>query len=121
MLVFRPKVRVWAARVLSCAALSLSFPHLLAAQATIGTGSIVGTVSDPTSAVISDAKVTITNAAAVGDFDRQVHSLRRWLVPSNQSCPFANKRTRLVGTTISTERNRLVVEVTIALRLLPQR
>ena len=63
MLVFRPNVRVWTARILSCAALSLSFPHLLAAQATIGTGSIVGTVSDPTSAVISDAKVTITNVA----------------------------------------------------------
>jgi len=63
MLVFGPNVRVWTARILSCAALSLSFPHLLAAQATIGTGSIVGTVSDPTSAVISDAKVTITNVA----------------------------------------------------------
>jgi hypothetical protein len=63
MLVFRPNVRAWAERILSCAALSLSFSQLLAAQATIGTGSIVGTVSDPSNAVISDAKVTITNLA----------------------------------------------------------
>jgi Carboxypeptidase regulatory-like domain len=63
MLISRPYLRVWAVRVLSCAALSLSFPHLLAAQATIGTGSIVGTVSDPTSAVINGAEVTITNLA----------------------------------------------------------
>lgn len=37
------------------------FPSLLFAQTTIGTGSIVGTVSDPSNAVISGAKVTITN------------------------------------------------------------
>jgi len=63
MLVFRPYLRVWAVRVLSYAALSLSFPHLLAAQATIGTGSIVGTVSDPSGSVINGAEVTITNVA----------------------------------------------------------
>jgi hypothetical protein len=39
------------------------FPSLLA-QTTVGTGSIVGTVSDPSSAVISGANVTITNVAA---------------------------------------------------------
>jgi len=63
MLVFRPYLRVWAVRVLSCAALSLSFPHLLAAQATIGAGSIVGTATDPSGAVINGAEVTITNLA----------------------------------------------------------
>ncbi len=36
---------------------------LLFAQTTVGTGSIVGTVSDPTGAVISGTKVTITNVA----------------------------------------------------------
>ncbi len=33
------------------------------AQTTVGTGSIVGTVSDPSGAVISGAKITITNVA----------------------------------------------------------
>jgi Carboxypeptidase regulatory-like domain len=33
------------------------------AQTTVGTGSVVGTVSDPSGAVVSAAKVTITNAA----------------------------------------------------------
>src|SRR5258708_16974901 len=34
---------------------------LLVAQTTLSTGSIVGTVSDPSSAVVSGAKVVITN------------------------------------------------------------
>ncbi len=38
-------------------------PTLLFAQATVSTGSIVGTVSDPSGAVISGATVTITNVA----------------------------------------------------------
>src|SRR6266481_8258184 len=38
-------------------------PTLLVAQATVSTGSIVGTVSDPSGAVISGATVTITNVA----------------------------------------------------------
>ncbi|MGD0183086.1 MAG: carboxypeptidase-like regulatory domain-containing protein, partial [Terriglobales bacterium] len=33
------------------------------AQTTVGTGSIVGTVTDPSSAVLGGAKVTITNLA----------------------------------------------------------
>lgn len=36
---------------------------MLIAQTTVGTGSIVGMVSDPSGAVINGAKVTITNAA----------------------------------------------------------
>jgi hypothetical protein len=38
-------------------------PTLLFAQATVSTGSIVGTVSDPSGAVISGATVTITDIA----------------------------------------------------------
>jgi len=36
---------------------------ILAAQTTVGTGSIVGIVSDPTGAVVSGASATITNVA----------------------------------------------------------
>jgi Carboxypeptidase regulatory-like domain len=48
-----------------CAAVVLSLlilPSALA-QTTVSTGSIVGTVSDPSGAVVSGAKVTITNSA----------------------------------------------------------
>ena len=38
-------------------------PLILSAQTTVGTGSIVGTVSDPSGAVIGGAQVTITNLA----------------------------------------------------------
>src|SRR5437588_326969 len=41
--------------------LSLLLPSAFA-QTTVGTGSIVGTVTDPSGAVVSGAKVTITNA-----------------------------------------------------------
>src|SRR5271165_3696199 len=39
---------------------------LLLAQSTLGTGSIQGVVSDPTGAVLSGAKITITNQATAG-------------------------------------------------------
>ena len=41
----------------------LSVASPLLAQTTISTGSIVGTVMDPSGAVINGAKVTITNVA----------------------------------------------------------
>src|ERR1700674_4541174 len=41
----------------------LSIAHPLCAQTTVSTGSIVGTVSDPSGAVVSGAKVSITNVA----------------------------------------------------------
>ena len=41
----------------------LSITHPLFAQTTVGTGSIVGTVSDPSGAVVSGAAITISNFA----------------------------------------------------------
>jgi Carboxypeptidase regulatory-like domain len=63
MLVSRPHSNRWAPRVFlyaTCLVLG-GLSCLLAAQTTIGTGSIVGTISDPTGAVIAGARVTITN------------------------------------------------------------
>jgi len=42
----------------------VSLTHLSFAQTTVGTGSIVGVVSDPTGAVVSGAEITITNVAS---------------------------------------------------------
>ena len=39
----------------------LAFAATTSAQTTVGSGSIVGTVSDPTGAVVSGARVVITN------------------------------------------------------------
>jgi nitrous oxidase accessory protein NosD len=41
--------------------LLLAFPLALFAQSTVGTGSIVGLVTDPSGTVVASAKVTVTN------------------------------------------------------------
>ena len=51
------------APVLPAVFVLLSITGPLFAQTTVGTGSIVGTVSDPSGAVVSGAKMTITNVA----------------------------------------------------------
>lgn len=58
-----PSIFMRVLRVFFQAAVLLASFSGLIAQTTVGTGSIVGTVSDPSGAVISGAKVTITNVA----------------------------------------------------------
>ena len=54
----------------------LSSPHPLFAQTTVGSGSMVGTVSDPSGAVISGAQITITKVC-YGTGDRADHKFFR--------------------------------------------
>ena len=57
-----PSFGMWISRVfLHAAVLALGSAPLFFAQSTVGTGSIVGTVSDPSGAVINGARVMITN------------------------------------------------------------
>ena len=44
-------------------AIVLMLPITVLAQSTVSTGSIIGTVTEPTGAVVSGAKVTLTNTA----------------------------------------------------------
>jgi carboxypeptidase family protein len=61
--------------VFSSLLLLLSFGHPLSAQTTVGTGSIVGTVSDPSGAFISAAHVMITNIATGQAIELTTNSL----------------------------------------------
>jgi hypothetical protein len=51
-------------RILAVALLAMVGTNILLAQTTVGTGSIVGAVTDPSDAVISGAKIKIMNTAA---------------------------------------------------------
>lgn len=65
MFISEPSSRPWATGVLlHSALLMVTFSGVLLAQTTVGTGSIVGTVSDPSGAVISSATITITNTTS---------------------------------------------------------
>src|SRR5581483_8436891 len=55
------KVRTKLSYTFAVTLLMLCVACVAAAQSTVGTGGITGTVTDPTGAVISNAKVTITN------------------------------------------------------------
>jgi hypothetical protein len=67
--------------------MALNMARPLSAQTTIGTGSIVGTVSDPSGAVISGAKITITNTATGHVIELTTNSSGSFssgaLIPSN--------------------------------------
>jgi hypothetical protein len=84
-----PCLTFWAVLLLSV----LACPLL--AQTTIGTGSIVGTVSDPSGAVISGAKVTITNVATGQVIDLTTNASGAFhsgaLVPGNYKAQLSAK------------------------------
>ena len=67
--------------------LPLTFPLSVFAQTTVGTGSIVGIVSDPTGAVVSGARVTVTNLGTGRRIDLTTNSAGAFnsgaLVPGN--------------------------------------
>jgi hypothetical protein len=73
--------------------LSLGCPGF--GQTTVGTGSIVGTVSDPSGAVVSGAKVTITNVATGQLISLTTNSSRSFnsgaLVPGNYKTQISAK------------------------------
>ena len=74
---------------------ALSFVCTLSAQTTTGTGSIVGIASDPSGAVISLAKVTITNLATGRAIDLTTNSAGAFnsgaLIPGNYIARFSAK------------------------------
>ena len=67
--------------------LLLAFPLSVFAQSTVGTGSIVGIVSDPTGAVVPGARVTVTNLGTGRRIDLTTNSAGSFnsgaLVPGN--------------------------------------
>lgn len=69
-----PKVLSAVALQLLASLAILSFVRPLLAQTTVGTGSIVGTVSDPSGAVIVGAKIGITNVASGQEIDLTTNS-----------------------------------------------
>jgi hypothetical protein len=81
--------------ILWVALLQSSLACALLAQTTIGTGSIVGTVSDPSGAVISAAKVTITNVATGRVIDLTTNSAGAFnsgaLIPGDYTTQFSAK------------------------------
>jgi hypothetical protein len=78
---------------LSAALIASTLTCELTGQTTIGTGSIVGTVSDPSDAVISGAKVSITNAATGQVINLTTNSSGAFnsgaLIPGNYTTQFS--------------------------------
>ena len=86
--------RVLAFALAACLAL-LNIAYPLFAQTTVGTGSIVGTVSDPSDAVVSGAKVSITNVATGQVINLTTNSSGSFnsgaLIPGNYKTQVSNK------------------------------
>ena len=91
----------------SVAAVLLLLCTGLLAQTTVGTGSIVGTVSDPSGAVLSGAKVTITNVATGQTIDLTVNSAGSFtsgaLTPGTYKVVVAAKGFSTVNTTTNVQ------------------
>src|SRR5713226_6792443 len=87
--------------------LLLSLSNCLVAQTTISTGSIVGSVSDPSGAVISGATVTITNPATGQAIEIATNSSGSFnsgaLVPGNYKVLISAKSFTSAETTVTVQ------------------
>ena len=88
--------------------LLLAFPLSVLAQTTVGTGSIVGIVSDPTGAVVPGARVTVTNLGTGRRIDLTTNSAGAFnsgaLVPGNY-------QTKVTARGFNAVETRVVVQV----------
>jgi Carboxypeptidase regulatory-like domain len=90
------KLRHTGALALSAVVLTLSLAHPSFGQTTVGTGSIVGIVSDPSGAVIAEAQITITNVATGQVIELTTNSFGSFnsgaLIPGNYKTQVSAKR-----------------------------
>lgn len=81
------------------------FTHIGLAQTTVGTGSIIGAVSDPSAAVISGAATTITNLATAQVIEVTTNSAGSFnsgaLIPGNYKIQVSEKGFRTAEVTVT--------------------
>lgn len=80
---------------------------MMSAQTTVGTGSIVGTVSDPSGALVPGAKVTITNAGTAAVIALTTNSAGAYnsgaLTPGTYKVQISNKGFKTLNATVNVE------------------
>jgi hypothetical protein len=103
----QPKFMALRFSVAIVAAILLLLPIGLFGQATVGTGSIVGTVTDPSSAVVAGAKVSILNMATSQTIELTTNSAGAYnsgpLAPGSYKVTVAQKGFSTVSTTTNVQ------------------
>ena len=88
-------------------AVVLMLPVVMWAQTTVSTGSIVGTVTDPSGAVVSGAKITITNVATGQNIELTANSAGAFnsgaIAPGTYKVQVSAKGFNKVDTTVSVQ------------------